>query len=219
MDQIMLPPVAHAHDADGFIAVVDLVDDAVLPDPRELDVAAVGRTALEILRVDRVHILLGSDPRQLNVAHLAGLPHPELWRGQEIDLTEMGESLHRRALEEQVRLDTEDWTRDERVNKEIARRWAGAAALIVWLPPPGQGRTTGPRPVSYVGVDSCAECHAEETAAWARRPALLPLVRSKPAALWPVTIRGGHPATLATESGAPHPGGSRDPAWRSMPRP
>ncbi len=43
---------------------------------------------------------------------------------------------------------------------------AGAAALIVWLPPPGQGRTTGPPPVSYVGVDSCAECHAEETAAW-----------------------------------------------------
>ncbi len=43
---------------------------------------------------------------------------------------------------------------------------AGAAALIVWLPPPGQGRTTGPPPVSYVGVDSCAQCHAEETAAW-----------------------------------------------------
>jgi signal transduction histidine kinase len=94
---------------------------------------AVGRTALEILRVDRVHILLGSDPRQLTVGHLAGLPHPELWRGQEIDLTEMGESLHRRALEEQVRLETEDWTRDERVNKEIARRWAGAAALILPL--------------------------------------------------------------------------------------
>ena len=99
----------------------------------EAVLAAVGRTALEILRVDRVHILLGSDPRQLSVAHLAGLPHPELWRGQEIDLTEMGESLHRRALEEQVRLETEDWTRDERVNKEIARRWAGAAALILPL--------------------------------------------------------------------------------------
>ncbi len=99
----------------------------------EAVLAAVGRTALEVLRVDRVHILLGSDPRQLHVAHLAGLPHPELWRGQEIDLTEMGESLHRRALEQQVRLETEDWTRDERVNKEIARRWAGAAALILPL--------------------------------------------------------------------------------------
>ena len=94
---------------------------------------AVGRTALDILHVDRVHILLGSDPRRLNVAHLAGLPHPELRKGQVLDLTAMGESLHRRALEQQVRLDTEDWARDERVNKEIARRWAGAAALILPL--------------------------------------------------------------------------------------
>lgn len=99
----------------------------------EAVLGAVGRTALEILRVDRVHILLGSDPRQLTVAHLAGLPHPELRKGQVLDLTELGESLHRRALEEQVRLETEDWTRDERVNKEIARRWAGAAALILPL--------------------------------------------------------------------------------------
>jgi signal transduction histidine kinase len=95
--------------------------------------AAVGRTALEVLRVDRVHILLGSDPRQLTVAHVAGLPHPELGRGQVLDLTQLGPSLHRRALEEQVRLSTADWTRDPGVNVEIARRWAGAAALILPL--------------------------------------------------------------------------------------
>jgi signal transduction histidine kinase/putative methionine-R-sulfoxide reductase with GAF domain len=94
---------------------------------------AVGRTALEILHVDRVHILLGSDPQRLAVAHLAGLPHPELRRGQVLDLTVLGESLHRRALEQQVRLGTEDWTRDPNVNKEIARRWAGAAVLILPL--------------------------------------------------------------------------------------
>jgi signal transduction histidine kinase/putative methionine-R-sulfoxide reductase with GAF domain len=99
----------------------------------EAVLAAVGRTALEILHVDRVHILLGSDPRQLSVAHLTGLPHPELRKGQVLDLTAMGDSLHRRALEQQVRLETEDWARDERVNKEIARRWAGAAALILPL--------------------------------------------------------------------------------------
>jgi len=99
----------------------------------EAVLTAVGRTALEVLRVDRVHILLGSDPRQLIVAHLAGLPHPELRKGQVLDLTAMGDSLHRRALEQQVRLETEDWARDERVNKEIARRWAGAAALILPL--------------------------------------------------------------------------------------
>jgi signal transduction histidine kinase len=94
---------------------------------------AVGRTALEVLRVDRVHILLGSDARQLLVAHLAGLPHPELRKGQVLDLTVMGESLHRRALEEQRRFATEDWTKDPNVNKEIAHRWAGAAALILPL--------------------------------------------------------------------------------------
>jgi signal transduction histidine kinase/putative methionine-R-sulfoxide reductase with GAF domain len=99
----------------------------------EAVLAAVGRTALELLHVDRVHILLGSDPRSLSVAHLAGLPHPELRKGQELDLAALGESLHRRALEQQVRLETEDWARDERVNKEIARRWAGAAALILPL--------------------------------------------------------------------------------------
>ena len=60
---------------------------------------AVGRTALDVLHVDRVHILLGSEPQRLTVAHLAGLPHPELRRGQVLDLTAMGDSLHRRALE------------------------------------------------------------------------------------------------------------------------
>ena len=94
---------------------------------------AVGRTALDVLRVDRVHILLGSDPVRLTVAHLAGLPHPELKKGQSLDLTALGHSLHRRAFEEQVRLGTEDWTRDPNVNKEIARRWAGAAVLILPL--------------------------------------------------------------------------------------
>jgi signal transduction histidine kinase len=94
---------------------------------------AVGRTALEILRIDRVHILLGSDPRKLRVAHLAGLPHPELRVGQPLDLTALGESLHRRALTEQLRFETEDWEKDPRVNKTIALRWAGAAAIILPL--------------------------------------------------------------------------------------
>lgn len=99
----------------------------------EAVLAAVGKTALEILHVDRVHILLGSDPARLAVAHLAGLPHPALSRGQVIDLAAMGDSLHRRALEQQVRQETEDWSQDPNVNQEIARRWAGAAALILPL--------------------------------------------------------------------------------------
>jgi signal transduction histidine kinase len=94
---------------------------------------AVGRTALEVVRVDRVHILLGSDPRRLVVGHLAGLPHPELRKGEAVDLTALGDSLHRRALEQQVRLAASDWTKDAGVNRELARRWAGASALILPL--------------------------------------------------------------------------------------
>jgi len=71
---------------------------------------AVGRTALEVIRVDRVHILLGSDPRELVVGHLAGLPHPELRKDQAVDLTTFGDSLHRTALERQQRVATADWT-------------------------------------------------------------------------------------------------------------
>jgi signal transduction histidine kinase len=94
---------------------------------------AVGRTALAVLRVDRVHILLGSNARELVVAHLAGLPHPELTRGQTLDLTVLGGSLHRRALEEQRGFAVEDWAEDERVNKDLARRWAGASGAILPL--------------------------------------------------------------------------------------
>jgi signal transduction histidine kinase len=118
----------------------------------EAVLGAVGRTALEVLRVDRVHILLGADSRQLAVAHLAGLPHPELRRGQVLDLAALGPSLHRRALEEQVRLQVDDWTKDGRVNKEIARRWAGAAGLI--LPLVARKTTLG------LLVLTCASPHA-----------------------------------------------------------
>jgi signal transduction histidine kinase len=102
---------------------------------------AVGRTALEVLRVDRIHILLGSDAHRLTVAHLAGLPHPELSKGQTLDLTTLGGSLHRRALEEQRGFAVEDGAQDERVNKELARRWAGAAGVI--LPLVARGASLG----------------------------------------------------------------------------
>lgn len=99
----------------------------------EAVLAAVGRTALDVLRVDRVHILLGSDARQLLVGHLAGLPHPELRKGEMLDLTAFGESLHRRSLDEQRRIAVEDWRGHPGVNREIARRWGGAAALVLPL--------------------------------------------------------------------------------------
>jgi signal transduction histidine kinase len=99
----------------------------------EAVLAAVGQTALEVVRVDRVHILLGSDPRELVVGHLAGLPNPELRKGQAVDLTVFGESLHRRALERQQRISASDWTKDAGVNKDLAQRWAGGSALILPL--------------------------------------------------------------------------------------
>jgi signal transduction histidine kinase len=120
----------HNQEARALAALNKGIGESLDPDAV---LETVGRTALEVLRVDRVHILLGSDPRKLTVAHLAGLPHPELRLGQEVDLTALGPSLHRRALEEQRGFSIEDWSRDDRVNKEIARRWAGAAGIVLPL--------------------------------------------------------------------------------------
>jgi signal transduction histidine kinase len=120
----------HNQEARALAALNKGIGESLDPDAV---LETVGRTALEVLQVDRVHILLGSDPRKLTVAHLAGLPHPELRVGQEVDLTTLGPSLHRRALEEQRAFSIEDWSRDDRVNKEIARRWAGAAGLVLPL--------------------------------------------------------------------------------------
>jgi signal transduction histidine kinase len=91
---------------------------------------AVGRTALDVLGVDRVAVYLGSDPRHLTVAHLAGLPHPELREGQPLDLAARGASLQRRAIEEQLAFQVDDWQTDGRVNHELARRWDGASAMV-----------------------------------------------------------------------------------------
>jgi signal transduction histidine kinase len=93
----------------------------------------VGQTALEVLSADRVHILLGSDPRELEVAHLAGLAHPELRERQVLDLVELGASLQQQALlgQETCRLD--DWSQDDRANRDLARRWDVGAALVMPL--------------------------------------------------------------------------------------
>ncbi|MCU0241196.1 MAG: GAF domain-containing protein [Vicinamibacteria bacterium] len=94
---------------------------------------AVGETARETLGVDRVHIFLGSDPRALTVAHLSGLPHPELSEGQQIDLIEAGSRLQRMAVEQHTLLSVDDWRQDERVNKRLAERWGIAAAIVAPL--------------------------------------------------------------------------------------
>jgi Flp pilus assembly protein TadD len=41
-----------------------------------------------------------------------------------------------------------------------------AGAVILWLPPPMQGTTTGPAPLAWTGARACEECHAEEAKRW-----------------------------------------------------
>jgi signal transduction histidine kinase len=93
----------------------------------------VGQTALEILGSDRVQIFLGSDPRELTVAHLAGLPHAELREGQKLDLVSLGSSLLPRALAEQRSFQVEEGRHDDRVNQDLAHRWEAVSALVVPL--------------------------------------------------------------------------------------
>jgi signal transduction histidine kinase/putative methionine-R-sulfoxide reductase with GAF domain len=93
----------------------------------------VGKTALEILGSDRVQIFLGSDPRELTVAHLAGLPHPELREGQKLDLVSLGSSLLPRAVAEQRSFQVEEGRHDDRVNQGLAHRWEAVSALVVPL--------------------------------------------------------------------------------------
>jgi signal transduction histidine kinase len=93
----------------------------------------VGQTALEILGSDRVQIFLGSDPRELTVAHLAGLPHPELREGQKLDLVSLGSSLLPRAVAEQRSFHVEEGPHDDRVNQGLAHRWDAVSALVVPL--------------------------------------------------------------------------------------
>jgi two-component system, NtrC family, sensor histidine kinase HydH len=94
---------------------------------------AVGRTALEVLGADRVHILLGADPRRMTVAHLSGLPYAELKAGESLDLLAVGAEGHARALTERQALWATDWSSDDRVNTTLAKRWGIGSAVAVPL--------------------------------------------------------------------------------------
>lgn len=94
---------------------------------------AVGDTARETLGADRVHIFLGAGPRHLVVAHLSGLPHPELLEGQALDLLALRANLQMRAIQERKVYTIDDWTNDERVNRDLARRWDAASGIVIPL--------------------------------------------------------------------------------------
>jgi signal transduction histidine kinase/putative methionine-R-sulfoxide reductase with GAF domain len=95
--------------------------------------AAVGQSALELLVADRVQIHLGEDPRKLTVAQLAGLPHPELKQGQQLDLEAVQAQMQTHAFAERRLIKIDDWARDERVNRQLAERWGVGAAIAVPL--------------------------------------------------------------------------------------
>jgi signal transduction histidine kinase len=101
-------------------------------DPHAI-LAAVGDTAPGILPVDRVVILLGSDPRALRVGRLAGLPHPELGEGQTVDLVAHGSRLQIRALRERRAFHVARADGDPRVDEALARRWGAASGLVAPL--------------------------------------------------------------------------------------
>jgi signal transduction histidine kinase len=101
-------------------------------DPHAI-LAAVGETAPGILPVDRVVVLLGSDPRELTVGRLAGLPHPELAEGQTVDLVAQGSRLQVKALRERRPFHVAHADADPRVDESLARRWAVASGLIAPL--------------------------------------------------------------------------------------
>jgi signal transduction histidine kinase len=94
---------------------------------------AVGDTAREILGVERVQVLLGTDPRRLTVAHVSGLPHPELRADQVLDLVALDARLHLRALTERRAFTVNDWATDDRVNRELAQAWNMASGVCLPL--------------------------------------------------------------------------------------
>lgn len=94
---------------------------------------AVGETGREILEADRAQIMLGTDVHHMQLAHVSGLSHPELREDQTVDLEAVGAKLQVLAVEQRRAYAIDDWTRDERVNHELARRWGAESGIIVPL--------------------------------------------------------------------------------------
>ena len=94
---------------------------------------AVGHTAGEILKVGGVTIFLGSDPRELTVAHVTGSHAPPLAEGRTVDLGLPEATLVRRALLHQKVVRIDDWSLAERQGPIPAPGWERGSALLVPL--------------------------------------------------------------------------------------
>jgi signal transduction histidine kinase len=94
---------------------------------------AVGETGRDVLGADRAQILLGSAPKALRVAHLSGLPHPELEEGQTLDLVALDARSLMAALADRTARAVDDWSRDEHTNHELAERWQARSGVVAPL--------------------------------------------------------------------------------------
>jgi signal transduction histidine kinase len=94
---------------------------------------AVGSTGREVLGADRALILLGSAPEAMRVGHVSGVPHPELREGQAADLVAAGARLLLSVLRDRTACAIDDWTRDERTDHALARRWQSLSGIVAPL--------------------------------------------------------------------------------------
>ncbi|HEY6553980.1 MAG TPA: ATP-binding protein, partial [Vicinamibacteria bacterium] len=94
---------------------------------------AVGHTAGEMLKVGRVAIFLGSDPRELTVAHVTGPQAPPFEEGRAVDLGLPEATLVRRALLHQKVVRIDDWSVVERQGPIPAPGWERGSTLLVPL--------------------------------------------------------------------------------------
>jgi signal transduction histidine kinase len=110
-----------------------------------LDVAsvlrAVGDTAREVVGAERVHVLLGSDARAMRLAHLSGLPDPELTQGQVVDFVAMGSAEVVHVIEGSEPFIVHDSAQDDRVTRALWERWKVGAGMF--LPLRTRDRTLG----------------------------------------------------------------------------
>jgi len=94
---------------------------------------AVGDTARDVLGVERVHIFLGSDPRQMRLSHLSGLADPEFEEGQIVDLMALGSEEGVATIEKQEALIVHDAGADDRINRALWQRWSVKAGIFLAL--------------------------------------------------------------------------------------
>lgn len=95
--------------------------------------AAVGRTAREVLQADRVHVLLGASPERMTVAYVSDATLPGLRVGDNLDLGALEAALHVSVLESGEPAVVEDWSADARVNPNLMETWAARSGILVPL--------------------------------------------------------------------------------------